>query len=275
MLQLPPNPQLRLPLDWELKAAQQIGFGFPRIGWREEDCTTCRGTKVVRTWEGAPLHSEVVEFPCNCVEQMLLHRHLGMRGITKAFRTKGFKDLYWVKPEVRATLAEWNTNPVERAQRTLGLILTGDSDGKTLIATLLQRLLIVNGMDAFLLPMSAFTAEGVLNNWKHEAYEEVQEFWHHSIRGVPMLIIDHIEGAAMANDWVKAKLDNLIRFRAENEMMTIITAKSPKLVRGSLPAGSDLVDTFGVLSVLSDRYPKDEIDQRELAERISRPVVLG
>lgn len=275
MLQLPPNPPLRLPLDWQLHAADKLKFTFPKIGWRVEDCKTCNGTKVVRTWEGAPLYSDVVEFPCNCVEQMLLGRYLGMRGLHRGIITKGMADLRWLKRETKNKLNEWSEDPAGRARHTSGLIIVGTTHGKTLTASLLQRKLILHGVDSYMVKAQMFNPDGMLFNWKGEDYELIQEFWNTSIQSAPMLVIQRVEGATMITDYGKARIEGLIRHRADNELMTVITTKSIDMMRLALPINSDVADAFGIIKVDAEPYPEVEIREREIQEKITRPVVMA
>lgn len=275
MLQLPPNPpNLRLPLDWHLRAAGLIGYVFPKVGWREEDCKTCLGTKTVRTWEYAPLDSDVVTYPCNCVEQMLLYRYLGMRGITKVMATKGFKDLRWVDLSVREKLKVWNDDPAERARHTSGIVLSGGS-GKTLMATLLQRMLFMSDINSFMVTTQMFNPDGPIFNWKAEAYEEIQEFWNKVMKPAPVMVIDRLEGGTMITDWGKAKIDALLRYRMENELMTVITTQSVDRLALALPSGSDVVRMFETINVIAEPYPWAEIHAQEIEKKIIRPVVMG
>jgi hypothetical protein len=271
---LPNPPHLQLPLDWQLAAAREANFSFPPIGWRPEDCATCRGTKVVRTWAGSPLKSEVIEFECNCIEQMVLSRYLGIRGVPFNLRTKGMKDLAWVSQPVIKSLTSWNADPIDRAKRLTGLALVGEFPGKTLIASLIQRLLILHGLDAFMLHRGFFNSDSPLTNWKSEQHESMQEWWSRSIRPAPALILDYVQGMVSATDRTGQRIEDVMRFRADNELMTIITATKLDLAKAFVPGATDLIDTYEVLEVRSNDYPTAEIRQRELEEGIVRPVVL-
>lgn len=276
MLQLPPNPtNLRLPLDWQINAALKMKLSVPKIGWREEDCETCNGTKVVRTWEGIPLDSDVVEFPCNCVEQVILSRYLGMRGINVKLRCRGFVDTHWVKKDVRESLAKWNNSPAALASATSGIVFTGMSKGKSLVASLLQRLLLLNNVDAYMVNAQMFIPDGALGNYKSESYEEIQEFWNKSISVAPVMVIDHLEGAVGLTDWGRARIASLIQQRRDNELMTVITTESLGSMALAIPDKSDVTEGFEIVEMKSDIHPTLEIDAKQLELGIRRPVVMS
>lgn len=272
MLPLPPNPpHVRVPSDNELRFGAT--YAALSVHWREEECETCLGQKSFRMWSGIPLSSEVVEYECDCVEQMMLDRWLGVRGLGKNLRRRGFNDMAWVDKDTRAALAPWTQSTAEMVRYLPGLMLTGPtSSGKSLVSSLIQREVLRAGIEAMHIPLTVFTS--LVDDWRSE---EVRKWYRKVIRSIPTLFItkmgkDHLS----MNEWGLARLTDLFEYRLDNQLLTVIELSSTvdELVK-VMPFLRPCAALFDHVQVKSSTpYPALQIQAEEMRLGIGRPVVM-
>jgi hypothetical protein len=272
MLRLPPNPpHVRVPTEEEMR----FGSRNARVAmsWREENCETCRGTKSFKMWAGVPLSSAVVEYECDCVEQMLLDRWLGVRGVPKNLRTRGFNDAAWISKDTRVSLGPWTKNTADMVHYRQGVVITGpQGSGKNLVASLMQREILSAGIEATHIEVSFFTS--LVDDWRNE---DIRRWYRRSVRERPVLFVTRIGVPQISlNEWGEARLAELFEYRLSNNMLTVIESAVgiPELI-GRMPYLATSVGRFDHIEVKSPTpYPAMDITNAEQQHGIRRPVVM-
>lgn len=272
MLTLPPLPATVLvPTEDEMRFGARHAT-FPRGTWREEDCQTCQGTKIFKMWSGVPLASDVVEYECPCVDQVLLHRWLGVRGVAARFRVRGFTDLAWMSPEVLSVgLSEWS-DPAKKVRYCQGLVIHGPKfSGKSLLMSVLQRQVLAAGIDARSIELGFFTS--VVDDWKDPA---LRHWYSVAIRSAPVLCVSGFGDTVSLPEWALHRIDELFSFRLANGLTSIVeTSGSPEGLSKTARSLDSVKEIFDTVQVTAARYPAQEITHAEMALGITRPAVMS
>ena len=189
-------------------------------------CQTCNGTGRFRMWSSTMGGSEIVEYECNCDDQLILDRWFAVRGIhpphsrLRWFDLIGLDDAF--KPEVREAAGRLERD----LERGLGLVLGGPTHtGKSLIASLMARYVLKDGHH----DVRIVTAADVSTlNYKDE---ERMEWWERKVKPVRLLVFDGL-GREGDTSWVKGKVEDLFAYRADHQLaMVVVTRLTIEKVR--------------------------------------------
>ncbi len=214
-LSLPPNPRhVLMPKPSEMdRLEREYGMGVvsPR-------CPTCSGQGTFRWY--APDSDTVVDWECNCDEQIVLYRWFLSHGIRPLYQRLAWSDLTGLRPEAMKAVMGWlqirdtyltGTGPSIWMSGTRGT-------GKTLVASLLQRAMLFVGVNCQ--QIDAQSIGSLVNNWRDD---DVKEWWMRRVRSAPVLVVDDLGRERGQEEWVQARVVELARFRLESMLPTIIT----------------------------------------------------
>lgn len=229
-------------------------------------------------WTGVPLHSDIAEWECPCVDQMILDRWLGVRGIPRGFRRMGVLDAYGVSQTAREWVSQWASKSDLMVHHGEGVTITGSlGSGKTLVASLVQKRLLSKKVECWMARAQSFG--NMTEDWRRE---EVRDWWRTRVRGAPVLVIDGL-GSEQGNlEWIGARLSDLFHYRSSNSMSTIVTTDisieklRAKYKQDGLPdLVSVMLDACPVIDISrSESFIRKDVQDAEKAHGIRRPYVL-
>jgi hypothetical protein len=195
-----------------------FGSSLPRS---LRDCVTCRGKKTFRWFANYGFDDAIVEYECPCDEQFVLFKYLLHCGVGLEYQRYGIGDLTNIPPDAFIAV----TNYVEDRDFYLGqghgFVFEGDrGTGKTLLATILLKMLLDHGVDGY---FTTFTE--LLDNFTGGWKDEKQKAWFDArVRNAPLLVVDDIGKEYEGRLKVSSNtIDNLFRSRVNNALPTIIT----------------------------------------------------
>ena len=216
-LTLPPNPPtVRIITDPELERLRRKNQSL----WcsRSQTCLTCGG----KGWFKTLVEGEVVEYNCNCLEQMILSLWFTNAGIGVDYQKKSWSDLKAVDVEAAQAALEYLENCHANVSNGRGLILYGSNGvGKTLLATLILKGLMVNGFDGYFFPFTRML-DAFAEGWSDA---EDRDWFYKKAASCQVLIIDDIgiESENRSKSSVIDGLDIVIQNRINSGLPTLMT----------------------------------------------------
>jgi DNA replication protein DnaC len=220
MEQLEPNPPaIRTLRDSEL---ERLRATHPGSLHPLNSCVTCRGRKTF-LWVREP-DSDPVEFECDCREQYILSRYLLNAGIDLDYQRLGWMDATNVESKALDLVHDYIEHAENFVRTGYGLFLFGSKgSGKTLLATLLLKMLLGRGFDGYFTTFPAMI-EHHTEGWR----DPEQKLWFEQrIVNAGILVIDDV-GRELKNsnaslDIIEAMFDKVIRSRVSGCRPTILT----------------------------------------------------
>lgn len=190
-------------------------------------CPTCSGSKEFRWFtQGRDLDS-VDLYACPCDDQFRMSRWFLHSGIMDQFQQLGWDDLLHVDGDV----LEWSLNYIENHLQMInagwGVFMTGPSGtGKTLVATLVLKALIAEGVDCYNTAYGTIL-DSMVSGWKDKADKD----WYNSrLLNTSVLLIDGIGRKTSSKDshepgtFAGGALEQVLRHRVERSLPTFITS---------------------------------------------------
>jgi DNA replication protein DnaC len=220
MEKLEPNPPaIRTLRDAEL---ERLRLTHPGSLYGLDNCVTCRGKKTFR-WISQQ-SSEPVDFECDCREQYILSRYLLNAGIDLDYQKLGWMDATHVENNASVLVSEYIEHAEGFMRSGYGLFLFGSKgSGKTLLATLLLKMLLGKGFDGYFTTfpsMIEYHTEG----WRDQA---VKLWFEQRIVNAGLLVIDDVgrelKNSSASLDVIEAMFDRVIRARVSGCRPTILT----------------------------------------------------
>lgn len=270
---LQPNPPSIWPLrDVDLRRLEEK---YPDMSMSTANCVTCGGAGTFRwLFEGEP-----AEYQCNCEEQLYLHQWLLNSGIDKNYQRLGWDDAEAVEPSALETVLDYVEKIGPRASRGIGLVMHGAArgTGKSLLATLLLKMLIADGYDGFFVTFQSLL-DLFTSTWKSN---EEKRWFEARICNAGVLVIDDMAREYAGRLGIAAALvDHVLRTRVAAQRPTIITTNKSLDELGELYSVNALSLLQGCsISVEftgSDYRPKHLERLLDEADRgLTRPIVLS
>jgi DNA replication protein DnaC len=272
--QLPPNPpacqSLTDPDRERLKRDNPGLWSDP-----EKTCLTCqkRGAFSVRQ------DGQVLAFDCDCAAQWKLHRWLLNSGVGLRYQRLSWTHCDSVNKVAVAAVTDYldYSDRYVSAGRGLTLGSPAMGTGKTMLATLLFKALLADGLDGYMVQfndmLNLFSA-----GWRNE---EDRKWFIRRVRNAGVLVVDDIgrehKGRAEVSE---AMFDEVIRHRDASCKPTIITTNytEQELLQGyggnimSLLSG---VNTYVPVPGMDYRPRLIENAAADARDGIAYPIVIG
>lgn len=277
MLSLPP-----LPVDVEsisptdLERLREAGEHVPlSVG-----CITCGGTGKFRWWDE---NDQPADYECCCREQNKAHAFFLNAGLGRQYQRLSWRDLRTLPDGVYQQVFEYGANIDYHVAVGTNLVLWSPSrgTGKTMLAALLLKMLLVRGVDGY------FTRFREAMDDKTETYgahqtTEARAWFNRRIRNVRVLVLDDIgqerkvvrtrDGGSYerTSDYAGRLLEEVVRARDAAAIPTIITTNmTPEMLY-------EYDD--GVMSLLARNTIEIEVggaDYRKSADWRERQLVMA
>jgi DNA replication protein DnaC len=237
-------------------------------------CRTCRGRRCFRAWNGL----DVVDTICRCEEQFKLHRALLNAGIDLAYQRLGWTDCRGVELAMRDNVLDYATHADSYVNNGIGLLLHGEKGtGKTLLITLLLKMLLAKGFD-----VQFVTFQELIDLYTQTWRDPAEKAWFDKrLKNAGVLGIDDVGRENKGRmEVVESMFDHIVRARVGAARPTLITTNR------SMEDFQKFYQS-NVMSLLSEstihlhftgedyRPKQSEIRIREAREGIVRPIVLG
>lgn len=281
-MKLPPNPPaIRTLRDEELTRLKGL---YPDLPHSLKGCKTCRGTGTFQwkdpsyeTGPGLPPW-RAIEWECNCVEQFVLHRYLLNAGVELSYQRLSWVDAAGAEQGAQDVVLEYVDHADQYAGMGLGLMLHGRrGTGKTMLTTLLLKMLLAKGLDAYFVTFQDLI-DIYVSGWRNETE---RAWFDRRIRNAGVLGIDDVGRENKARvEMVESMFDHVIRPRVAAARPTIITTNKSLDELRSLYRGN-------VMSLLTEsciEYEFSGEDYRETAKvnriaeargGLTRPLTLA
>lgn len=272
---LPLPPGIRVLSDEE---GSRLNSLYPDLPKTLAQCVTCKGQQTF-IWRGAG--GEPTRFDCDCVSQRIMHRYFLHSGIGLRYQRLSWVDLdtQAVDQTALSRVLDYAEHAEHYVSIGAGLMLQGKDmgTGKTMMATLLLKRLLADGIDGYFTQfnemLDAHTA-----GWR----DEEQKVWFdRRVRNAGVLVIDDV-GRENKNriDVIEAMFDSVLRARHDNCKPTIITTNKTaeefeSLYRSNIM--SLLSETSETVQVRGADY-RPQVKAKQAEERtlgLTRPVVVG
>jgi DNA replication protein DnaC len=247
---------------------------YPDLQMSLQACRTCRGRKVYRAWNGL----DVAEMDCRCEDQFKLHRALLNAGIELNYQRLSWTDCTGVEENILPAVLDYADRADGYVDNGMGLLLHGEKGtGKTLLITLLMKMLLAKGFD-----IQFVTFQELIDIYTQTWRDTEEKAWFDKrVRNAGILGIDDVGRENKGRmEIVESMFDHIIRARVSAARPTLITTNR----------SMDEFRTFyqsNVMSLLDESSIKipfagedyrpqlNEMRIREAREGIVRPIVLG
>lgn len=270
MLSLPPLPRgVRLLTDEEVRRLSLISAPPPP----PEQCITCLGTGTFRWWSYADPSLNPAEpyfaadFTCSCLDQWQANRYLLNANVMKAYQQLSWRDATHVDPAAVGAVMDYIEHAEAYLQAGLGLILHGSTNGtgKTLLATLLAKGLLAQGVDCYFITFSDLI-DRLADGWKDL---DAQQWFQRRIKNVSVLVIDDIgkeyQGKKQSG-LPQSAFDSVLRHRVGSALPTLLTTNLDL-------SGLHRDYNTAVMSLLSERSQVHEVVGTDFRERSNKRLV--
>lgn len=245
------------------------------------ECQTCSGARTFRFYENIALPEPsrvVTDFECNCFDQFALQRYLLNCGIGK-----GYANLFWgdatdVHPKTSTFIRDYATDIDEYLAHGLGLFLYGaHGTGKSLIANLLLRRLLLKGYDGYWVTLNELLS-AYQETWRGD--KETKAWFDRRMRNVRVLVVDDMGREYDGRSTAASTVDSIFRTRVQNGLVTIVTTNLDEeqfVARYTKGIQSLVTEACVHHEVLGDdfRVALRERIRREVALRVRRPFTFG
>lgn len=273
---LPSRPQgLRLLTDTE---GERLNAAHPDIPKSLAHCITCQGRKVFM-WRGPD--GSPVEYDCPCIDQRIMHRYFLHSGIGLRYQRLRWLDIDQGAVDMAALnrVLEYGEQAEHLVAIGAGLTLQGSAmgTGKTMMATLLLKGLLAQGIDGYFTQFNEML-DAFTETWRNA---EERAWFTRRVRNAGVLVIDDVgrENAARA-EVAEAMFDMVLRARHDNCKPTIITTnKTPEAFESRYRS-----NIMSLLSETSETIEVKGADYRPVAQGkaleekrlgLTRPVTVG
>jgi DNA replication protein DnaC len=240
---------------------------------------TCQGRKTF-LWVREP-GSTPVEFECDCKEQYILSRYLLNAGIDLDYQKLGWMDASHVEDAAIELVDDYIEHAEGFTRTGYGLFLFGSKgSGKTLLATLLLKMLLGRGFDGYFTTFPSMI-EHHTEGWRNP---DEKVWFEQRIVNAGVLVIDDVgrelKNSTASLDIIEAMFDKVIRSRVSGSRPTILTTnfdakdftiKYKGNVMSLLAGRNDFYEFVG--NDFRKEFQADRI-KAEARAGLTRPVVL-
>lgn len=249
---------------------------YPKAAVTIADCITCHGKKTF-WWRGP--EDRYYEYDCVCEDQYLLHRYLLHCGVMRNYQTLGWQDCTHISGGTLGEISKYLDNRERYVDAGIGMTISGkQGNGKSMLAFLLLKRLIAEGMDCY-----ATTFSDMIDNFAGGWQDRDQSRWFNStVRNAGVLYVDDL--GRERNRGIKSvgenMLETVVRSRVACSLPTILTTNLTQ---------DDIEKGYGghTMSLLSGCSISIEVvgpdrrrvmlqrDQAEVDAGLTRPIVVG
>jgi DNA replication protein DnaC len=270
---LQPNPSAIWPLlDVDLR---RLTEKYPDMSMSPANCVTCGGDGTFR-WL---FHGEPADYLCDCEEQLYLHQWLLNAGIDKSYQRLGWDDTRAVEPSALKTVLDYVEKIDPLAARGIGLVMHGAArgTGKSLLASLLLKMLIADGYDGFFVTFQTLL-DLFTSTWRSN---DEKRWFEARICNAGVLVIDDMAREYAGRLGIAAALvDHVLRTRVSAQRPTIVTTNKSLDELGELYSLNSLSLLQGcsvsVEFIGTDFRPRHLERLLDEADRnLTRPIVLS
>ena len=279
-LSLPPIPGHIRPL----RDAQRKAMAGRYTAYSPSNCVTCRGQRTF-LWKD-PVTGDPATYDCPCADQFLLYEWLCHCGIPANYQRLGWADVIDVTPKVLGGLGEYFDHRNAFIRAGFGVILHGEArgTGKTMLAMLLLKQLIADGIEVYATTFSAMV-EAFSQGWQDR---EQSRWFDTTVRNAPVLYLDDLgreykgkEQRMKGIDSVGERmLEEVVRQRVSRDQPTMLTTN---LSRDDIFAGygghtTSLLSECSKFIEVTGMDRRDEVNERrtrEIMQGLTRPVTLS
>lgn len=231
-------------------------------------CPTCLATRIeiepgVYGWENGTYRYKGQEHQCDCEGQMQLRKHYLLANIPKQYQELDWGDYAGDQNAIDAvtlyldkwTFAKQNGMGLEFSSPTLGV-------GKTFAATYVGKQLVKRGERVYFVRFLEVIAALHKESEERSAFED-------RLRDTTVLILDEVGLAISAaqHDLFAVKFEELIRYRTDNNRVTIMTTNlTPDKLHYEYPRTYSLLEAkqIRVEIVGTDYRPRKGMENLEL-----------
>jgi DNA replication protein DnaC len=271
VLELPPLPSavrvLRTDESDRLNALYTETFS-PR------NCVTCSGRGTFRWLDPA---GEPADWKCSCEDQYLLYRWLLNAGIEKSYQRLSWTDATGISEPALDVAGDYVDNLSAYTATGVGLVFWGTfGTGKSMLAALLLKSLLVQGADGFFTTFHSLL-DAFTEGWNQQ---EGKRWFEHRIRHAGVLVIDDIgREYGGRNAVAETALDHVLRARVAGERPTIITSNRSLEDMGVLYSGNalSLLSECSIVHQFTGADFRPQQRERKVAEaklRLVRPITV-
>lgn len=254
--------------------SERLRKKYPDLQMSLQDCKTCRGTKKYRAQDG----DDIKEFSCDCVGQFKLHRALLNAGIELNYQRLSWSDCHAVEEDALNAVLDYAQNANAYANAGIGLLLHGEKGtGKTLLITLLLKMLLRNGFDVHFV-----TFQELIDMYTQTWRDVAEKAWFdRRLKNAGILGIDDVGREHKGRmEIVESMFDHIIRARVSSARPTLVTTnKSPDEFRALYQSNvMSLLDEAAIRVPFSGDDYRPALSARKVEEArrgISRPIVLA
>lgn len=270
-----------------LKAADPTLTAAPS----QKHCVTCRGAGEFKWWSRGDGPKTVEAYECPCRDQWLLHRFLLNSGLGLLYQRLGWDDATATQPNAIERVRDYIEHAEAYVANGVGMIFHGNvGSGKTLLATLLLKHLLGEGIDGYFTTMEAMSTM-LTSSW-HSEDERIYFF--RKVKNAGLLVIDdpgqeHHQKVRKVEEGKSAKastavaetaINDVVRHRVSHSKPTIITTNLT-IAKLEVDYGSNLISLLQERSVAVEFKVADFRDQsrvrlhEEIQQGLQRPLVIG
>lgn len=200
--------------------SQRLRQQYPNL-WADpaKTCLTCAKTG---TYRARDLDGAVVEYQCDCAGQWKMHRWMLNAGIGLRYQRSSWTDLVDPHSDLVTQAFAYLNDAQSHMSTGTGLTLWSESSGtgKTLIATLVLKTLMLDGYDGYFTQFNDLL-DASTSGWRDK---DERAWFTMKVRNAGVLVIDDLgreyKGRA---ELVESLFDTVIRARVNACQPTIIT----------------------------------------------------
>lgn len=271
MHRLEPNPpHIRLISDED---RDRLLIRHPDLPRSIEGCITCRGEKKFRWYA----EDEIVDYECDCFGQYALCLWLLHAGVDMHYQRLSQRDVVGVPQAALDRVSAYQADAEVYAQMGMGLVLRGiRGGGKTMLATLLLKQLLADGMDGYFT-----TFERLLNlhtkGWRDD---DAAVWFERRVCSAGVLVVDDMgrenEGRSAVSE---SAWDHVLRTRVAAQRPTIVTTNKTmeEMTQIYSPNSISLLSGCAeVIDFLGEDFRAQHLERTrfEIKSGLRRPVVL-
>lgn len=257
-----------------------------------ERCVTCRGAGEFKWWYGKGEDRCIEVYECPCRDQWLLHRFLLNAGLGLLYQRLGWDDVVATEPGALDKVHNYLANREAYIANGVGMIFHGTKgSGKTLLATLILKGLLGEGIEGYFTTMEAMVTM-LTASWHSD---EERTYFFRKVKNSGILVIDDPgqehrqrktkmtdegKGVSVSTQVAETAINDVIRHRVAQAKPTIITTNM-SLDQMQVDYGGNLISLLQERSVAASFKVSDFRDQsrirldEEIQLGLQRPLVIG
>lgn len=227
--------------------------------------------------QGSRRQEDVVEYQCRCTDQYQLFRWMANAGLGMNYMRTSWDDALQMEDAAMDAALDYAANSKYHvsAGNNLMFFSPRSGTGKTFLAAMLTKKLLLEGTDAFFA-----TFPDILDlysvSWR---LDEERAVFNDRVRSVPVLVIDDLGREHPGRSGVaEAMLDAILRSRIADCLPTVVTTNLSAERRASY--GDNLVSLLKERMIIVEVGGVDKRDMmlarthREHELSLSRPIVM-